>query len=237
MTGNFMRKTVFNKIKGKSVEMNGIPNSIEVFDKKAINADYVEICTFSGNHFSKIVLSRNGKGVWQSPLWLTANGYACYELRAMIKNYKLEVVNFTEKEGEAIIERLIPSLLDEAEKVIFWCNENNDENGRYWLSAYQGVGVYRLVVANKRIKGAIYGGFHECNCGIKSALAGYLVLKAAIYKVIEQHLGTRDFQLLKADGSGTHFYLRNNEDAVFLDTKEYDVPSASEILHHNIEVE
>lgn len=47
---------------------------------------------------------------------------------------------------------------------------------------------------------------------------------------------TGEYRLLKADGSGTYFYLRNQEDAQYLSVKEYDVPSVQGGIHHNIEV-
>lgn len=233
-----IKTTYFNKFSGESISMNGTPKRIDVFDKKAADADYIEICTFSGNNYECICLVRNADGVWRSPLWLSGNGYMCYELQAKRTNYALERVAVSEEEGQAIISAVVPVLMKDADKVISWCDPKDeaDEEGRYWLSAYQGAGVYRLIVSDGKIRGAIYGGFHDCRRGVRGRIVGDLAFTQAIYKAVEKRLGTKDFHLLKADGSGTFFYLRNSDDAVLLDTKEYEVPSANGLLHHNVEV-
>lgn len=234
-----IKTTYFKKFTGgKSIKMNGTPKRINVFDTKAADADYIEICTFSGYHTETIVLVKNKEGVWRSPLWRTGDGYMCYELQPKQTNYALTRVRVEEKEGRVIIAAAVPDLLKEAESAIAWCDlkDKTDTDGRYWLSAYRGAGVYRLIVAGGKIRGAIYGGFHDCRRGRCGHVAGDLVFTEAIYKVVVNRLGTKDFQMLKADGSGTYFYLRNQEDAIYLDTKEYDVPSATGGLHHNIEV-
>ena len=47
---------------------------------------------------------------------------------------------------------------------------------------------------------------------------------------------TGEFRLIKADGSGTYFYLRNQDDAQYLSVNEYYVPSVNGGIHHNFEV-
>lgn len=234
-----MRKTtIFGKFTGESVRMNGVPKRIDVFDAKAADADYVNICTFSGYYSKDIYLVKGKNGIWRSPLWFTGEAYMCYELQPKKKNYTLECVHVLEEEAKAFIAESIPNLIHDAEEVIAWCDEKDkaDEDGRYWISAYRGTGVYRLIVADGKIQGAIYGGLHDNNCGLHALIAGRIAFTEAIYKVIEKHLNTKDFHLLKADGSGMYFYLRNQEDAIYLNTKEYDVPSATGGYHHNIEV-
>lgn len=232
-----IKTTYFKKFNGDSLEMNGIPKRIDVFDEKAVDADYVKICTF-GNHYDCVYLTKNDDGVWRSPLWLSSNGYMCYELQAKRTNYALERVKLSEEEGKAIIAATVPKLMEEAGEVISWCDpkDESDADGRYWLSAYHGAGVYRLIVSEGKIHGAVYGGFHDCRRRIHNCIYGDLPFMEAIYKVVEMRLGTKDFSMPKADGSGTYFYLRNSEDASLLTTKEYDVPSENGMLHHNIEI-
>lgn len=235
-----MRKiTYFRKFQGGDfVTMNGAPKRIDVFDAKAACADYIEICTFSGYHTEIVFLTKGKDGIWRSPLSHTNGDYQRYELQRKQVNYVLKGVRVSEEDGKAIIAVAVPELLKEAEGVIKWCEpkDETDKDGRYWLSAYCGAGVYRLIVADGKIKGAIYGGFHDCRRDIHGHIAGDLAFTEAIYKAVENRLNTKDFQMLKADGSGTYFYLRNPEDAVYLETREYDVPSMMGGLHHNIEV-
>ena len=222
--------------------MAGMPKQIRVFDFRAKEAGYVEIHTWYGmglaSKGSSIVLTKNKDGIWCSPLWRTEDGYMRYELIPKQVNYSLERVPLSEEEGNALIEALVPAVTKAAEEVINWCDEKDkeDEDGRYWLSAYRGAGVYRLIVAEGKIQGAIYGGLHDNDAFSVQKKVGDIVFLTALKQVIENRLNTKDFHLLKADGSGTYFYLRYQEDAAYLHTKKYDVPDAKGGLHHNIEV-
>ena len=96
-----IKTTYFKKFTGgKSIKMNGTPKRINVFDTKAADADYIEICTFSGYHTETIVLVKNKEGVWRSPLWRTGDGYMCYELQPKQTNYALTRVRVEEKKEE-----------------------------------------------------------------------------------------------------------------------------------------
>lgn len=233
-----MNKTIFGKFEGNAVHVNGMPKRVVAFDGYTAGVDYVEINTSTGYGSKRTYLTKHTDGVWRSPVWMSGDNYMCYELRAKRVNYALELVRLSDEKGKAILSAAVASVLEDAEKVIDWCDpkDETDSEGRYWLSAYRGCGVYRVVVAAGKIRGAIYGGFHDCNRTIRCHCAGDMAFMKALYQVVEKHLGTQDFRMLKADGSGTRFYLRNQEDAVHLETKEYDVPSATGGQHHNIEV-
>lgn len=128
----------------------------------------------------------------------------------------------------------VAKLMPEARKAISWCDpaDEADKDGRYWLAAYHGCGVYRLITSGGRILGAIEGGIHGSMRVAASDAAWFAALRAAIEERV-----AGDYQLLKADGSGTYFYLRHAEDAKYLQVKEYDVPAATGGEHHNIEVQ
>lgn len=143
-----------------------------------------------------------------------------------------------DRKAASIIDAEAHKIKAEAESVISWCDpkDENEKSGRYWINAYHGAGVYRLIVLDGKIKGAIYGGFHDCNRSLNTVVAGDLAFKRAIEEIIKEKLGTDKFQLLKAEGSGTSFFLRNPDDKKFLKTKEYEVPSAQGGMHLNIEI-
>ena len=146
-------------------------------------------------------------------------------------------VTFEEKYANMSVDEIIEAeaaqLMDAARDAIRWCRpeDENEPEGRYWLNAYAGCEVYRLIVQNGRIVGSIPGGYHNSRPLNSSADAWMYALTAAIAEKV-----TGEYRLIKADGSGTYFYLRNQEDAQFLSVNEYDVPCVYGCSHHNIEV-
>lgn len=130
---------------------------------------------------------------------------------------------------------IMATLKELAFNAISWCDPKDiqDENGRYWLNAYNGCGVYRLIVKDGRIQGSIMDGLHG-SCPYQVDVNEWI---KTLTEVITEHLKSSDFKLLKADGSGTYFYLRYSDDAQYLnDVREYDVPSVYGGTHHNIEI-
>lgn len=131
-------------------------------------------------------------------------------------------------------------LLAHAESRLSWVNkeDENDEDGRYWISAYHGCGVYELVIKDGRIAASLAEGFHwtrpTADNRITPTREEWI---AALSEVVTAHIGT-GFHWAKADGSGTYFYLRDEEDAELLqNVREYDVPDMMHGgLHHNIEI-
>lgn len=124
---------------------------------------------------------------------------------------------------------------ESAEKAISWVTEawKDDKDGRYWLDAYHGCGVYQLIIKNGRIVGSIYDGFY----GSRPYFRDYEEVTRqewidALTEVISEKIG--EFTFAKADGSGTYFYLREPMEGV--QVKEYDVPSVHGGYHHNIEI-
>lgn len=221
--------------------MAGLPKTIKVFDKRSSECDVIKIERFlfeeSAYPVETIYLSKVGEK-WVSALSLARSGYMRYELFPKLKNYTLQQVEISEEEGKAIIEECIPSQMEEAEKAISWCDpkDGKDEDGRYWLSIYKGAGTYRLIVSKKKILGGIYGGFHDCNRSYKSMALGSLPFERAVLEVVKKKLGTDNFKILKANGSGTYFFLKNVDDRKYIDTKDYTVPSATGGLHLNLEI-
>lgn len=131
--------------------------------------------------------------------------------------------------------KLEQNIKELAFNAISWCDPKDiqDENGRYWLNAYHGCGVYRLIVKDGRIQGSIMDGLHG-SCPYQVDVNEWI---KTLTEVITEHLKSSDFKLLKADGSGTYFYLRYSDDAQYLnDVREYDVPSVYGGTHHNIEI-
>ena len=143
------------------------------------------------------------------------------------------VEQVSEQEALSLIEAEAASLMTDARNAIRWCRQEdeNDTDGRYWLNAYACAEVYRLIVQDGRIVGSIPGGYHESRPLNSSTDAWMQALTAAIAEKV-----TGEYRLLKADGSGAYFYLRNQDDAQYISVKEYDVPSVNGVTHHNIEV-
>ena len=128
-------------------------------------------------------------------------------------------------------------LLEFAEKAISLCDpaDESDKDGRYWLNCYHGCGVYRLIIADGKIQGSIYGGIHNSRpMYVNRAIPTPEDWEGIILAVVREKFP--EARLVKADGSGTYFYLRNPDDAELLKVREYDVPSAYGGTHHNIEV-
>ena len=221
--------------------MAGLPKTIQVFDKRSAECNIIKIERFffeeSAYPVETIYLSKVGEK-WTSALSYARFGYLRYELVPKQKNYTLQQVDISEEEGKSIIEECIPSQMEEAEKAISWCDpkDEKDEDGRYWLSIYKGAGSYRLIVSEKKILGGIYGGFYDCNRSYKSMALGSLSFEKAVFEVVKKKLGTDNFKILKANGSGTYFFLKNVEDREYIDTKDYTVPSATGGLHLNLEI-
>lgn len=211
----------------------GLNLKINILDERSKDADIIEISRDLG----RVYLTKEND-MWTSSIWETGKGFARYILKKNRVNYSLEVEFLSREKGESIIDAEAHKIKAEAESVISWCDpkDENEKSGRYWINAYHGAGVYRLIVLDGKIKGSIYGGFHDCNRSLNTVVAGYLSFKRAIEEIIEEKLGTDKFQMLKADGSGTSFFLRNPEDKKFLKTKEYEVPSAQGGMHQNIEI-
>lgn len=230
-------------IKGNKTisRMAGLPKTIQVFDKRSAECDIIKIERFffeeSAYPVETIYLSKVGEK-WVSALSIARSGYMRYELVPKLKNYSLKKVEITKEDGKAIIEECTPLQMAEAEKAISWCDpkDEKDEDGRYWLSIYKGAGSYRLIVSEQRILGGIYGGFHDCNRSHKSMVLGSLSFERAVFEVVKEKLGTDNFKILKANGSGTYFFLKNVEDREYIDTKDYTVPSATGGLHLNLEI-
>ena len=127
--------------------------------------------------------------------------------------------------------------IESARMTIKWCNKEDkkDPNWRYWLSAYAGADEYLLIVKDGRIIGSIPGGYSRSiplnelyNCTMEEWI------EALNFVIKEKVKG--EYQLLEADGSGTYFYLTNDEDKKYIYVKEYDVPSVYGGMHHNMEI-
>lgn len=217
--------TYYYNAEGKQVKAHsGEPRNASVFERNS--ADAVRI--FIG---SKVFNKVNGR--WIGELYRNSNGYHREVLERKQTLMHRVVEQVSEQEALSLIESKSASLMTEARNAIRWCRteDENDKEGRYWLNAYAGAGVYRLIVQNGRIVGSITGGFHDSRPLHSNIEAWKHALEAAIAEKV-----TGEYRLLKADGSGTYFYLRNQEDAQYLSVKEYDVPSVNGVTHHNVEV-
>lgn len=218
---------------GKQVNAHsGEPRNATVFEKNSADAVRIEIRHSSGYNFSVRVFNKvNGR--WLGKVYRSSNGYHREVIERKQTQMHRVVEQVSEQEAISIIEAEVDSLMPAAREAIRWCRpeEENDPDGRYWLNAYAGAEVYRLIVQNGRIVGSIPGGYHNSRPINSNVGAWMQALTAAIAEKI-----TGEFRLIKADGSGTYFYLRNHEDAQYLSVKEYDVPSVYDGIHLNIEV-
>ena len=217
--------TYYYNADGKEIKKHsGEPRNSSVFERNS--ADAVRI--FIG---SKVFKKVNGR--WIGELYRNSNGYhrEVIERKQTLMHRVVEQVS--EQEALSLIEAEAASLMTAAREAVRWCRQEdeNDPDGRYWLNAYAGVEVYRLIVQNGRIVGSIPGGYHNSRPLNSSADAWMQALTAAISEKV-----TGEYRLIKADGSGTYFYLRNQEDEQYLSVNEYDVPSVHGGIHHNIEV-
>ena len=210
---------------GKRIKTHsGEPRNASVFERNS--ADAVRI--FIG---SKVFKKVNGR--WIGEIYRNSEGYNRELLERKNTLMHRVVEQVSEQEALSLIEAEAASLMTAAREAIRWCRqeEENDPEGRYWLNAYAGCEVYRLIVQNGRIVGSIPGGYHDSRPLNSSVEAWMNALTSAIAEKV-----TGEYHLIKADGSGTYFYLRNHEDAQYLSVKEYDVPSVNGGTHHNIEV-
>ena len=217
--------TYYYNADGKRIKTHsGEPRNSSVFERNS--ADAVRI--FIG---SKVFKKVNGR--WIGELYRNSNGYHREVLERKQTMMHRVVEQVSEQEALSLIEAEAASLMNAAREAVRWCRQEdeNDPDGRYWLNAYAGVEVYRLIVQNGRIVGSIPGGYHNSRPINSSADAWMQALTAAISEKV-----TGEYRLIKADGSGTYFYLRNQEDAQYLSVNEYDVPSVHGGIHHNIEV-
>ena len=217
--------TYYYNADGKEIKKHsGEPRNSSVFERNS--ADAVRI--FIG---SKVFKKVNGR--WIGELYRNSNGYHREVLERKQTLMHRVVEQVSEQEALSLIEAEAASLMTAARDAVRWClpEDENDQEGRYWLNAYAGVEVYRLIVQNGRIVGSIPGGYHNSRPINSSADAWMQALTAAISEKV-----TGEYRLIKADGSGTYFYLRNQEDAQYLSVNEYDVPSVHGGIHHNIEV-
>ena len=217
--------TYFYNAEGQQVKKHsGEPRNASVFERNS--ADAVRI--FIGlKVFNKV----NGR--WVGEIYRNTNGYYREVLERKQTLIHRVVEQVSEQEALSLIEAEAASLMTAAREAVRWCRQEdeNDPDGRYWLNAYAGAEVYRLIVQNGRIVGSIPGGYHNSRPLNSNAGAWMQALEAAIAEKV-----TGEYHLIKADGSGTYFYLRNQEDAQYLAVNEYDVPSAQGGTHHNIEV-
>lgn len=218
---------------GKRIKTHsGEPRNASVFERNSADAVRIEISTISGYNYSAKVFNKvNGR--WVGEISRNTNGYYREVLERKQTQMHRVVEQVSEQEALSLIEAEAAQLMDAAREAICWCRQEdeNDPEGRYWLNAYAGAGVYRLIVQNGRIVGSITGGFHDSRPLHSNIEAWKHALEAAIAEKV-----TGEYHLIKADGSGTSFYLRNHEDAQYLSVKEYDVPSVNGGIHRNFEV-
>lgn len=217
--------TYYYNADGKQIKKHsGEPRNASVFERNSDDA----VRIFIG---SKVFNKVNGR--WIGELYRNSNGYHREVLERRQTQMHRVIEQVSEQEALSLIEAEAAQLMDAAREAIRWCRQEdeNDPEGRYWLNSYAGCEVYRLIVQNGRIVGSIPGGYHNSrplNSNIESWIQA---LTSAIAEKV-----TGEYRLIKADGSGTYFYLRNKEDAQYISVNEYDVPSVNGVTHHNIEV-
>ena len=220
--------TYYYNAEGKQVKAHsGEPRNASVFERNSADAVRIEISTYSVKSFNKV----NGR--WFGKLYRNSDGYYREVLERKNTLMHRVVEQVSEQEALSMIEAESASLMTAAREAIRWCRQEdeNDPEGRYWLNAYAGAEVYRLIVKNGRIVGSIPGGFHDSRPLNSSVEAWMQALTSAIAEKV-----TGEYHLIKADGSGTYFYIRNQEDAQYISFNGYDVPSANGFTHHNIEL-
>jgi hypothetical protein len=104
------------------------------------------------------------------------------------------------------------------------------EGQAYYINGYHGCGVYRVAIQHGKIVATLHGGYHNsCPWGVDN-----FTWEIAVLTYLKEKLGN-DFEIVKADGSGCMFFLRESVEDV--PVKEYNVPSIyPPYVHHNIEV-
>ena len=106
---------------------------------------------------------------------------------------------------------------------------------RYWLNGYFGAIVYRLAIVDGKIAATIPGGYYDSRPHIGDEIDADQ-WKSEIHAYLDERLGKGNYRVVKADGSGTHFFLRNPADADSVNVKVYDVPHYLGGMHTNYEV-
>ena len=230
-----MKTTYFYNDNQKIMKMAGTPRNAAAFEKNSANANRVEIWTIGAYSVSSQVFFLTD-GRWLGMPEKSGEKYFRNVLEKAKKMMHIKREEVSREEMAAVIVCQSKIALEAARNEIAWCKpeDEQDNDGRYWLSAYRGAIVYRLIVKDGRIKGSIPGGFHDGGKPINVCQEAW---ERALNMAIEEVIGT-GYSLPKADGSGTYFYLRNSEDAHLLRTKEYDVPDLNTGgMHHNIEIQ
>ena len=111
---------------------------------------------------------------------------------------------------------------------------------RYYINGYHGCGVYRLAIQGGRIVATLKGGYGQS----KPEGVDYSAWVRAIDAHIQESAvvyGAGEWRMVKADGSGCQFFLRDEDAAELLAVKEYNVPAPNGdgnmgYAHHNIQV-
>lgn len=215
-------------------EHRGLPRKADTFDRNSSEATRIEIWYTGAYSFDKKTFYKSEDGRWLGNVRHTTSGkYFREELARKQTLMHIQDKEISEQEYNDIIKAETEKAMDSARNTLRWCKpeDENDENGRYWLGAYAGAEVYRIIVQNGKIIGSLPGGYHNSRPHNYNIQAWINAVTAAINEKVQG-----EYHLLKADGSGCYFYLRNQEDAKYLEVKEYDVPSARGGYHHNIEV-
>ena len=216
-------------------EHMGEPRRADVFERNSKDAVRIEVwhtAAYSGSYDD--VFTKDNDGRWVGHIVKATNGkYYRNELGCAKTLMHINRVEVDQKLAERLLQEELDALKDYASKEIAWCKpeDEQDENGRYWLGAYRGCGKYRLIVKDGKIIGSIPNGREKCPFSLD-----YMTWTTALENAVAEKV-TGEYHLLPAEGSGTYFYLCNDEDKQYLQTKEYDVPDMENGgLHHNIEV-
>ena len=121
------------------------------------------------------------------------------------------------------------NLVSKAWQTIEWVTDEykDDIHGRYWLNVYHGAGVYELIIQKGRIVGSIFEGFYPTipqEDGHNAITRNQWI--EVLTKVINERLGD-NWHFAKADGSCTHFFLREypEDEELRSYVKMYMVPS------------
>lgn len=228
-----MKTTQYINAEGKIIKRhNGEPRSIDSFLKNSKEAVRIDITEYIGQgfferHFFKV----NDK--WIGEIFKGSKGWMRSALVAKKSLIHRIVESISDEEAESLVNEEAVRVLPDAREAIRWCNpdDQNDKDGRYWISAYSGAGVYRLIVQDGNIVGTIYGGLHDSRRVICSIESWIRALHAAIEERVKG-----EYQLLKADGSGTCFYLREADDEKYIYVESYLVPGIDGNSHLNMEI-
>ena len=228
-----MKKTYYFNSEGKIIKSHsGEPRKIEAFLKNSESATRIDIANFVNyEYFCRHFFKYNDR--WVGEIFMSQTGWECEVLIPKATRMHRVFEPIDEEEALSIIAEESERVLPYARQAVCWCDpkDQTDKDGRYWLSVYSGAGVYMLVVQHGKIVGAIYGGLH----GSRTCICSFKSWELSLNSAIKERIG-EEYRLLKADGSGTYFYLRNAEDSQYLETKSYQVPSVNGGFHLNVEV-